>query len=420
MTKTPAPAFTRYQITAILLLALIQFTIILDFMVMAPLGDWMMKDLHLGAAQFGAAVSAYAFSAGISGLLAAGFADKYDRKKLLLFFYLGFTLGTALCAAATSYHLLLFARIITGLFGGVLGSVAMAIIADLFSFQQRGRVMGFVQMSFAVSQVAGIPIGLFLANHFNWHAPFVMIVGLCIATTAACALALRPVNAHLGERTDRNPLHHLVHTFSHRPYWLPYATTAALTIGGFLLMPFSTPFLINNVKVAQADLPFVYVCMGISSLILLPLIGRIADKAGKFPTFFAGSVLSAVMVAIYVNLPPVSLWVVIGVSAVMFAGIMSRMVPSQALMSAIPKAQDRGAFMSVMSSLQQVAGGVASLIAGAVIIQRPDRSLVHFNTLGYVGIVVMFLCIAGMYRISRRVAVKVEAPAAAPEVPELA
>jgi predicted MFS family arabinose efflux permease len=168
--------FSGYQKGVIALLAFLQFTVVLDFMVMAPLGDLLMKTMQLHATEFASAVSAYAFSAGISGLAAAGFADKYDRKKLLLFFYVGFMGGTLLCATANTYEWLLIGRIVTGLFGGVLGSVSMAIVADLFSFDQRGRVMGFVQMAFAVSQVAGIPIGLFLANNWGWHAPFFMIV----------------------------------------------------------------------------------------------------------------------------------------------------------------------------------------------------------------------------------------------------
>ena len=170
--------FDSYQKGVIALLAIVQFTIVLDFMVMAPLGDLLMKTLHLSATQFASAVSAYAFSAGAAGLLAAGFADRYDRKKLLLFFYTGFIGGTILCGTATSYEWLLMGRIITGLFAGVLGSVSMAIVTDLFSFEQRGQVMGFVQMAFAVSQVAGIPIGLFLANISDWHAPFLLFAGV--------------------------------------------------------------------------------------------------------------------------------------------------------------------------------------------------------------------------------------------------
>src|SRR5712664_499586 len=177
--------FSRYQSILVALLALVQFTIIVDFTIMSPLGAIIMPALNITAAQFGVAVSAYAFSAGISAILAAGFADRFDRKRLLLFFYLGFTLGTLLCALAPNYHLLLLGRIVTGLFGGVIGSVVLAIITDLFPLHMRGRVMGFVQTAFAASQVLGIPAGLFLANHWTWHVSFGAIVGLSIVAMAA-------------------------------------------------------------------------------------------------------------------------------------------------------------------------------------------------------------------------------------------
>src|SRR6201991_3197805 len=177
--------FSRYQSILVALLALVQFTIIIDFMIMSPLGAIIMPALDISAAQFGVAVSAYAFSAGISGILAAGFADRFDRKRLLLFFYFGFSLGTALCAVAPNYHLLLLGRIVTGLFGGVVGSVVLAIITDLFPLHLRGRVMGFVQTAFAASQVLGIPVGLFLANRWNWHVSFGAIVVLAILVLLA-------------------------------------------------------------------------------------------------------------------------------------------------------------------------------------------------------------------------------------------
>ncbi|MEI6088017.1 MAG: MFS transporter, partial [Bacteroidota bacterium] len=167
--------FTPYQILVIFLLAVTQFTVVLDFMVMSPLGDMLMKSMNLKTSQFGMAVSAYAFSAGISGLLTAGFADKFDRKKLLLFFYIGFIVGTLCCGLAHNYLMLIVARIITGLFGGVIGSISMAIVADLFPIQKRGRVMGFMQMGFGASQVLGIPISLYLANAWGWQSPFLMI-----------------------------------------------------------------------------------------------------------------------------------------------------------------------------------------------------------------------------------------------------
>ena len=161
MSLPPTPsAFTSYQRLVVIIMAFLQFSIILDFMVMSPLGAILMPALQITPSQFGLAVSAYAFSAGISAILAAGFADRFDRKSLLLFFYAGFILGTFLCAIAPTFHFLLFARTTTGVFGGVIGSVVLAITADLFPLQMRGRVMGVVQMAFAASQILGLPIGL--------------------------------------------------------------------------------------------------------------------------------------------------------------------------------------------------------------------------------------------------------------------
>ena len=403
--KTTIP-FDSYQKGVIALLAFVQFTIVLDFMVMAPLGDLLMKTLDLNATQFASAVSVYAFSAGIAGLLAAGFADKYDRKKLLLFFYTGFIGGTILCGIANSYNWLLVGRVVTGLFAGVLGSVSMAIVTDLFSFEQRGRVMGFVQMAFAVSQVAGIPIGLYLANIADWHAPFLMIVGLSIATALIILRWIRPVTRHLQKESNTNPLIHLQKTITKKTYLLPFLTTALLSIGGFMLMPFSTPFIINNVGISQQQLPIIYVITGIGSILIMPLIGKLSDKAGKFPTFIGGSILAMIMVVIFTNLSPIPLWALIGINTLMFAGIMSRMIPSMALMTAIPKLEDRGAFMSVNSSLQQIAGGVASVLAGLIIVQEKNGKLDHFDTLGYVVIIIMIICAVLMYFISRQVARK--------------
>jgi len=402
-TQTPARSFSAYQKGVIALLAVIQFTVVLDFMVMSPLGDMLMKSMSLNAAQFASAVSAYAFSAGVSGLLAAGFADKYDRKKLLLIFYVGFTIGTLFCGLATSFPLLLVGRIVTGLFGGVLGAVSMAIVTDLFSFNQRGRVMGFVQMSFAVSQVAGIPIGLYLANLFNWHAPFLMIVGFSLVTTVFIFSFLKPVTGHIKQKANQNVFSHLKKTVGNISYQLPFITTALLSIGGFMLMPFSTPFIINNVGISQLQLPIIYIIMGICSMIALPLIGKLSDKVGKLPTFFMGSILAAFMIVIYTNLIPVPLWEVIMVSSLMFAGVMSRVIPATALMTAVPEIEDRGAFMSINSSLQQIAGGVASVIAGWVIVQQPNGKLLHFDTLGYMCIGLMVACGFCMYLINGQI-----------------
>jgi predicted MFS family arabinose efflux permease len=233
---TAAGSFTDYQRFIIVLLAFLQFTIILDFMIISPLGDILLKTLNLSTSQFGSVVSAYAISAGISGILAAGFADKFDRKKLLLFFYTGFMVGTACCAVAYNYHTLLLARIVTGLFGGVVGAISMAIITDVFSLRQRGRVMGYVQMAFAGSQILGVPIGLVLANAWGWHSTFVMVLVLAFFIGIAVVLKLQPLTAHLAWQHDKNALEHLWHTIRKKNYRIGFLATAMLSLGGFMLM----------------------------------------------------------------------------------------------------------------------------------------------------------------------------------------
>ncbi len=394
--------FTPYQKLIIALLALTQFTVVLDFMVMSPLGDLLIKSLDISPSQFGFAVSAYAFSAGISGLLAAGFADQFDRKKLLLFFYTGFIAGTFFCAVAPNYEALLAARILTGVFGGVISSIAMAIVADLFQIGQRGRVMGLMQMGFAASQVLGIPVGLYLANLWGWHAPFLMIVGLSLLIALVLLQGMRPVTQHLNDKTDRNALHHLLQTISIKTYRQAYLTTAMLSIGGFLLMPFGSAFLVNNVKVSQEHLPIVFMATGIFSLVIMPLMGKLSDKVDKFRLFTIGSLWTVIWIIAYTNLSAVPLWMVILVNILLFAGIMSRMVPAMAIISSVPTMSDRGAFMSINTSLQQIAGGIAATFAGLIIVQADKHSpLQNYPVLGLIGSVIVLICFWLLNRVIR-------------------
>jgi len=396
--------FSRYQSILVALLALVQFTIIIDFMIMSPLGAIIMPALDISPAQFGLAVSAYAFSAGISGILAAGFADRFDRKRLLLFFYAGFTLGTALCAVAPNYHVLLTGRIVTGLFGGVIGSVVIAIVTDLFALQLRGRVMGFVQTAFAASQVLGIPAGLFLSNHWNWHVAFGALVALSIAGMAAVAFLMQPVNGHLVLKQDKNPFRHLIATVAQRRYWLAFMLTTLLATGGYMLMPFGSAYTVHNLGIDIVHLPTIYLVSGLFTIFIGPLVGRLSDGIGKFPTFAFGTALSIVMVLIYTNLGQVSLTFAIAVNVVLFVGIFSRMIPSQALISAIPEAAQRGSFSAIGASLQQLSGGLGSVLAAAIIAQNADGSLSHFNRIGFVVVTTAVISLVLMYFVQRPIA----------------
>ncbi len=404
MTKNTS--FSPYQKFVVAVLAFLQFTIVLDFMILSPLGAILMPEMHITPGQFGLVVSAYAFSAGTSGFLAAGFADRFDRKKFLLFFYMGFLLGTLFCAAAPSYHFLLAARMITGLFGGVIGSISFAIITDIFPFEMRGRVMGFVQTAFAGSQVLGIPVGLYLANNWGWHMPFFMIVAVSSLVGIVIWIFLKPVNSHLKLQSDNKALHHLWVCISTPDYLQAFATTALLTTGGFMLMPFGSAFSVHNNGIPITQIPIVYMSTGLATMFIGPLIGRISDKIGKFKTFLFGTCLSIVMVIIYTHLGITPLHLVILVSVVMFVGIFSRMIPSQALISAIPQAANRGSFMSVNSSIQQISGGIASIIAGLIVVERTDGSIGNFPIVGYVYVATSVFTLTMMYFIHRKISEK--------------
>ena len=401
-------AFSTYQIFIIIVLATLQFTVVLDFMVLSPLGAILLTELNIKPAQFGWVVSAYAFSAGASGLLTAGFADKYDRKKILLFFYSGFIIATFLCAIAANYEFLLGARIITGIFGGVISSVSFAIITDLFQLEIRGKVMGFVQMSFAASQVLGLPIGLELANRFGWHSPFWMIAVVSIFSWVIIAIYMKPITAHLKTSYEHNAIQHLMRTLTKKLYLRAFLTTVFLATGGFMLMPFGSAFSINNLKISIDDLPVLYFVTGISSIVFGPMLGMLSDKVGKYRLFAIGTVITMLMVIIYTNLGVTPFWTVVALNVVLFAGITSRMISGSALMTAVPEQHDRGAFMSINSSIQQISGGIAAAVAGLIVVQENNGHMDHYDALGYVVVGSMLITVGLMYVLNQQLKRKVQ------------
>ena len=403
-TAANAPRFSGYQTVVVVMLAFLQFAVILDFMLMAPLGALIMPSLSITPAQFGSVVSAYAFAAGASGLLTAGFADRFDRKKLLLFFYAGFIAGTAWCGLAQSFPSLLMARVVTGLFGGVIGSVVLAIATDLFAPQMRGRVMGFIQTAFAASQVLGIPIGIYLSNHWNWHVPFLALAALGVLGGVLIGLQMKPVAEHLKLPQEHGAFAHLLHTVTEPRYLLSFISVLFLATGGFMLMPFSSAFTVSNLGISLHDLPVIYLVTGIATIFIGPLVGKAADSLGKLRVFFFGTAVMIVMVLIYTNLSTSTLLVVTMINVVLFVGIFSRMIPFQALMTQVPVPTQRGSFNAINASISQLAGGLASLVAGHIVMQGVDGKLHHYDVAGYVVVATSLLACVLLWRIQRGIA----------------
>jgi predicted MFS family arabinose efflux permease len=416
--NTPTPAtraqFSGYQKVAVGMLAFLQFAVILDFMLMSPLGAVIMPALSITPVQFGMVVSAYAFAAAVSGLLTAGFADRFDRKKILLFFYAGFILGTLWCGLANSFESLLVARIVTGLFGGVIGSVVLAIATDLFAPQLRGRVMGLIQTAFAASQVLGIPFGIYLSAHWNWHVPFMAMTALGVVGGLVVAWLMKPVADHLKVPQERSAFGHLLNTVTEPRYLLAFVTTAFLTTGGFMLMPFSSAFTVNNMGIALASLPTIYLVTGLATIFVGPLVGKAADSIGKFRVFAVGTTVTIIVVVIYTHLGVTSLPVVIAINVILFIGIFSRMIPFQALMSQVPAQTQRGSFSAINASIQQLSGGLASLVAGHIVKIGADGKLQNYDIAGFVVVATALTTLVLLWRLQKNTPVVQAATVASP------
>jgi predicted MFS family arabinose efflux permease len=261
-----------------------------------------------------------------------------------------------------------------------------------------------MQMGFSASQVLGIPIGIYIANQWGWQSAFLMVAGIAIMVAVVVLAKLQPVNKHLSMQHDRSALTHLWHTVAKRNYRIGFTATALLSIGGFMMMPFGSAFAINNLHVTAKQLPLLFMVSGLSSLAIMPLVGKLSDRIDKYTLFVIASVYMMVVVVSYTNLSAEPLWFVMMFNILMMAGIFSRMIPATALTTAIPDMQDRGAFMSINSSLQQIAGGVAATVAGSIVVQKSKYSpLEHYNTLGYLIVCISCLTMVLLYRVSRMI-----------------
>lgn len=262
--------------------------------------------------------------------------------------------------------------------------------------------MGFVQMGFGASQVLGIPIGLYIANKWAWEAPFLMIVSLSILIAVSIKLWLKPVNDHLAIPQQKKALLHLWHTIKDKDYRIGFMATGILSVGGFMMMPFSTVFAVNNLGVSESQLPFLFMISGVCSLAAMPFIGKLSDRMSKFKLFAIASVWLMVVCVVYTNYSAIPFWLVVITNVLMMMGIMGRMVPSSALTSAVPEKKDRGAFMSINASLQQIAGGIGAVVAGGIVYQETKYSpLNNYDIVGYVVVAISIVSILLMRRVNR-------------------
>ena len=378
----------------LLALAAVNFTHIMDFMIMMPLGPQLMDLLKIDPQQFSLAVSAYAITAGISSFISAFFVDRFDRKKVLIFAYIGFLLGTFSCAFAPNYELLVAARVLAGLFGGMIGAQVMAIVADTFEYQRRGTAMGVLMTAFSAASVAGVPVGLWLASKYSWHVPFLAIGFLGMAVLILVALAVPPMNKHILEKQpSQKPFHVLTDIFQTPNQMRALSLSIVLMMGHFVIIPFIAPSLVGNVGYHQDDLFLIYFVGGLLTIFSAPLVGRLADKKGKYPVFVVFALLSLIPVWLITNLWTMPLWSVLTISGLFFIVVNGRMIPTQALISSVVQPQQRGGFMSINSSMQQLSTGLAAMIGGSIVSKSADGRIEHYDWVGYFSIALILISV---------------------------
>lgn len=375
-------------------LACVNFTHIIDFMIMMPLGPQLIHIFNISPQQFGFVVASYGLSAGISGFILAFFADNYDRKSVLLFGYIGFVIGTLACAIAPTYESLIAARIVAGTFGGLIGSQVMSIVADVFEYERRATAMGFITTAFSMASVIGVPVGLFLASKYGWHIPFWVIGGLGVIVIGLIVRFIPNINKHLLNKVENHKrFDFLISIFENSNQLRALLLVVIIMLGHFSIIPFISPTLVSNVGYSQNDIYLIYLVGGFLTIFSAPMVGKLADKRGKYPVFVTFAFLSMIPIFLITNMFTGNLWIVLCIAGIFFVFSNGRLIPTQAITSSVVTPQQRGSFMAINSSVQLLAQALATTIAGSIVHKTAEGRIENYPIVGYFSIGMIFLSV---------------------------
>ncbi|HUW26787.1 MAG TPA: MFS transporter [Gallionella sp.] len=383
----------------LLTLASIQFSHVLDFMIMMPLGPILIAEFGISTHQFGLLVASYSFAAALSGLLAATFVDRFERKRLLLTMFVLFGLATLACGLAPGYATLLAARGLAGVFGGVMGALVQTVIGDVIPFNRRAAASGMISTAFSISTVAGVPLSLWLANHFQWRAPFLLIAMLIVLFTLVGLRVLPELRRHIDTKKQKHPFAAMFAVLRDANHLRTLLFSALLLFSGFTVIPYITLYSVHNVGISLHDIPIVYLVGGAATLVTARRIGRWADLRGKDRIYrvIATAALLPLFVVTQVGIVPLWVWLIC--TTLFFVLVSGRMIPAMAIITSAAQPQLRGTFMSLNATIQAFAMGLATTLAGYIITQDASGKIVDYGTVGYVAMTANLLAIWFVSRI---------------------
>ena len=396
MKSTLTPQRERYLL---LTLAGIQFSHILDFMIMMPLGPVLIKAFGISTHQFGLLVASYSFSAALSGLLAATFIDRFERKRLLLVMFGLFGLATLACGLAPGYATLLIARGLAGTFGGVMGAMVQTIVGDVIPFARRAKAGGIVSTAFSVSTVAGVPLSLWLANHFQWRAPFILIAVLTALFILIGQRILPELHHHISAQRRAHPFVEMLAVLRDANHLRALLFSALIIFSGFTVIPYITIYAVGNVGISLHDIPFIYLSGGAATLVTARLIGHSADLRGKVKIYRLVALAALLPLFVVTNIGSAPLWIWLICTTTFFILVSGRMIPAMAIITSAAQPKLRGTFMSLNATMQAFAMGLATTLAGFIITQNSAGQIVGYETVGYVAVMANLLAVAFVARI---------------------
>lgn len=415
------PPLTRGEWGLILVLVAIQFTHIVDFVILMPLGKRIMDELSVSPLAYGWVVSAYAIAAGIASLCATFVMDRFDRRSVLLTMYAGFAVSTLVCGLAPDYGWLLTGRILAGVFGGLAAVTVMAVIGDVFPTEKRGRAMGAITSAFAVATVVGLPIGLLFAEWYGRGAPFLVLAGLSAGVWVLAAFRLPRVREHLAHER-RHPVEEFLAVVKEPTHQRAYLFGFFLVLGTFTVASFVAPYLSATNGWGEAELATIYAVCGVLTLLGMNVVGQLADRVPRLPLFriLAGAAL--VMGLVLTNLPQTPLWVAALAMSAFMVFASGRIVPAQAMMIGSSRPRHRGAFMSLNTAVQHLATGIAPVLAGSLVTVTDDGKMTGYPLVGVVAAVaaVAAMVLAGYMRPAAEEATAPPTPVAEPAAEEKA
>lgn len=369
------------------ILAAMQFFHVLDFVIMMPLGPFFMREFTIDSTEFGLLVSSYTFSAGLFGFLGALFLEKWERKKSLLFVFLGFSLSTILCSFSVNYFQLLIARAIAGGFGGLTGALILAIIGDIIPYNRRGKVTGVVLSAFSLASIIGIPLGMLLAENYSWKATFFLIGILSLVIFQFARLILPESKNQPSTDNLFNRIQIFIQMLLDVQMSKALLFMVCLMFAGFSLIPFITPYMVGNVGLQMDELKYIYLIGGLATFFTTRSIGRLADIYGKFKVFTIVATISWIPVIWLTHMNQSSLWIALSCTTLFMIFVSGRLVPAFAMITACAKKEIRASFMSLNSAVQQLASGLASLISGIIITETENsHNLQNYDLVGWLAI----------------------------------